>query len=573
MNKLLLSGDWVRSKYSTSWILALLLVVNYTFTGLLVQPGSTTHGINSQLFDLVSASTVALTLLASNWLVAKTKLNRVAQVAIVWLVTAIVPELPVGLWVHLISDGAETATYFSQLPVHVLSVLASCYVFGLLTAALAEGLARSRQLRRTYAGLLQVRRQLAAELDDLALEYSKPIGERLRSFVQARSKRGIDTPTELAEAIFDFSGNDLRSNVRDISASAPGSTTPKTWFGSRIGLAASSAFTKVRFDQSLGVLGLTLVASAYFVTSFWLIVGVTAAIAVALSLLVAALFWMLVGRLLNQVSARWWVFTLVNGGIYFAAINLSGLFARMFGASVDSELVLATSGMSSLLAMVLSSLESLVVRRQQLQQALEQWNVSLSESSATLNERLNLVRTNVAKHLHNNVQSQLVALALKLKGLGDAWPAGDGGADLSRDAALKSLAEIAQTADKATIKQAGIREALVELEEFWQGALKVTFENDSNSSDVIDADVALRSKVLTVLRECLTNAAKHSVDGTVRVELSLVSGKVLLRSSNKVSSTASVSQPTGVGTRTMQESTSSWRASTSDGVYLFEASF
>jgi len=202
------------------------------------------------------------------------------------------------------------------------------------------------------------------------------------------------------------------------------------------------------FSQSLGVFGTTLLAAAYFAPSYLLIGGPGAAVAIGASLAVALVIWLFIALLVGKRTARWWLWALANGGIFFASVDLAWPLAVLLGADIEESLVVATAGLTALLAMVLSSLESLVVRRKKLQEALVSWNESLVESSTVLNQRLNLVRTNLAKHLHNNVQSQLVALALKLKALGENWPTETSDTQLTRTEALQTIAGIGQVADQ-----------------------------------------------------------------------------------------------------------------------------
>jgi signal transduction histidine kinase len=573
MKKMLLSGAWVESKYSTSWILALLLVANYTGTGFLVVGVDRTYGFESHLYDFVSSSFMGLTMITVAFLLSKTRLTRVRKVLAVWLLTATVSLIPIGLLVHLGSSGKETALFIAQSPNHVLSVFASCYLFSLLSAAIAEGASRSRDLRKTYSELRDVQRKLSVELDELAATYSKPIGERLRAFAESISKDKSRSPQSLGEALFEFSGKDLRSSVSEMISQSATANSRRTNRRLAIGFKATAAFTKLSFSQSLGVFGTTLLAAAYFAPSYFLIGGPGAALAIGASLAVALVIWLFIALLVGKRTARWWIWALANGGIYFASVDLAWPLAVLLGADIEESLVVATAGLTALLAMVLSSLESLVVRRKKLQEALVSWNESLVESSTVLNQRLNLVRTNLAKHLHNNVQSQLVALALKLKALGENWPTETSDTQITRTEALQTIASIGQVADQTKSQISSFESSLTELKDFWQGALKVSIDVTPDSKSLLNTDAALSSRVLKVLRECLTNAAKHSVDGSVTIKIALQSGKIQLVSSNKVSSSSAGSKPTGLGTKTLQESTLSWKAKEENGQYLFEATF
>ena len=570
---MLLSGAWVESKYSTSWILAVLLIANYTGTGFLVIGVDRTYGFESHLYDFVSSSFMGLTLIMVAFLVSKTRLTRVRQVLAVWLLTATVSLIPIGLLVHLGSSGTETALFIAQSPNHVLSVFASCYLFSLLSAAIAEGASRSRELRKTYSELQDVQRKLSIELDEIAAAYSKPIGERLRAFGEGIKKDKSKSPRSLAEAIFEFSGRDLRSNVNEIIAESSARNSGRKKRTLAIDFRATASFTKLSFSQSLGIFGTTLLASAYFAPSYFLIGGPSAALAIGSSLVIALVIWLIIGRIVRERTARWWIWALLNGGIFFLSVDVAWPLALLLGADVEESLVIATSGLTALLAIVLSSLESLVVRRKQLQEALVRWNESLSESSMKLNQRLSLVRSNVAKHLHNNVQSQLVALALRLQAAGDSWPTDNSADGMTKSEALQILSKVGLTAEQARVKQPSFESSLVELQEFWQGALKITFEQDSEFVSLMNSDVSLSSRVLIVLRECLTNAAKHSVDGTVQVQLGVNNSTVYLMATNKVSAASKGSRPTGVGTRTIQEATTYWGVYEVDGQYIFDANF
>jgi signal transduction histidine kinase len=491
----------------------------------------------------------------------------------VWLLTATVSLLPIGLLVHLGSAGEQTSLFISQSPNHVLSVLASCYLYSLICAAIAEGLSRSRELRRAYSDLQDVQQKLSVELDELAASYSKPISERLSAFVDATARDKSSSPQSLAKSIFEFSGTDLRSSVSDMIEDSTARYSRRVGRRQAIGFKATAAFTKLSFSQSLGVFGTTLLAVAYFAPSYFLIAGLGAALAIGASLGIALAVWLLIALIIGERKARWWLWALFNGGIFFASVNLAWPLILLLGADVEESLVIATSGLTALLAIVLSSLESLVVRRKQLQEALVRWNESLSESSMKLNQRLSLVRSNVAKYLHNNVQSQLVALALKLQAAGDSWPTDNSGDEMTKSEALQILSKVGVTVEQARVKHSSFESSIAELQEFWQGALKITFEQDSEITTLLNSDASLNSRVLIVLRECLTNAAKHSVDGSVQVKLGVNNATVYLMAINKVSAASKGSRPTGVGIRTIQEATTYWAVYEVDGQYTFDANF
>jgi two-component sensor histidine kinase len=171
------------------------------------------------------------------------------------------------------------------------------------------------------------------------------------------------------------------------------------------------------------------------------------------------------------------------------------------------------------------------------------------------------------------VQSQLVALALKLQAAGDSWPTDNSADEMTKSEALQILSKVGVTVEQARVKHSSFESSIAELQEFWQGALKITFEQDSEITTLLNSDASLNSRVLIVLRECLTNAAKHSVDGSVQVKLGVNNATVYLMAINKVSAASKGSRPTGVGRRTIQEATTYWGVYEVDGQYIFDANF
>jgi hypothetical protein len=562
---------WVASRYGTSWALAILIFVNYLGTGYLVSaPDETVSGFNKHIYDGLFGLIGGLLVWGFGWVYRRKSTMSVRANLIAWVVSAAVASPVTFLLVTAFNDGGAPSEILEQQPFAMSSLLASYFGFTLLLSAINEG-------RRNLSVLRQKQRDLFASTTDsgrqvvaFASRLQTPVRERLEELVAAcKGQLNTVAPRDLADRLFTFLNVDLRSLLTDISNSdtiaehTPSRATGS--FGQRAKIASSVRV--VRFGQSLNLVATAMLPALYFLPSMWLLSGDPGAAAEAVVLAIASVVWLGVARIIGQAKQNWLLWALLNALIFGSATSLLEPLVTAFGGSLESQVAVATVFSTAFMAAASSSLESVIVRRANVQAETERMNVALQASLKVLQERLALLRKNVARHFHNNVQSKIVALALRLSSQ----------KSLSEREQQDTLAELdailaAMQIEAETVRP--IESQLAEATEFWRGALEVTANLEPAAAGLIDANAELNARVGEVLREGLTNAAKYSTDGKVQVALrALDASRVQLVMTNKrFDQLDAISQP-GVGSGLIAEAASGWSGTKVGEDFVLEVVF
>jgi signal transduction histidine kinase len=294
--------------------------------------------------------------------------------------------------------------------------------------------------------------------------------------------------------------------------------------------------------------------------------GQAGLIAELLVLATAATLWIAVSTLLGKQSGDWRLWALLNGLLFGASTLLLLVYSGLFGEPLPLDIVVATSASSGFMSAVASALQSLIVRRSSIASATESINAILRDAVAVMDARIVQLRTNVSRHFHNQVQAKIVALALKLA----AEPALD---DRVRAQSAAGLEEIEQALEVSEQTAVVFETQVDQLAEFWQGALELELQLDPAATELLAVDANLAARVVEVLREGLTNAAKHSTDGKVAVTIESDGSQVLLRMTNLRFDGLETLAPTGIGAATIGDASTSFTSGPQGKNFVLEARF
>ncbi len=551
--RFLLDGGWISSKYATSPALAIALVFNYVFTGYLVGVKDPVFGFEPHFYDLWASSLYGIAVVLVGLLLKRKDWSAATKNVATWAIGGIFGATLQFFVLLLVTGDTYIGEWLVAAPTALLSVFAACYVYTLLIASLIEGVGRTRVLRSTLSKLHNVRAHTAQELDELTATMRQPILGRLTRFAQlldARLEQGA-SGVGLASEVFDFVGNDLRPGVTAL-ANQNGAKSIR-WAGIRKVEPTLLETKKVSFDEAFGAYGAALVLASFFVPSFWYLFDLPSAVAELLVLGFAVGVWKLVSRVAGTRVANWLLWAFLNGALFFSASLFASPISRTLGGKLEQDLALTTSVISGLVAFGLSAMQSMTVRRARLQVELQRLGEELNQAVATLDARLSMIRKNVEKHFHNTVQSRLVALALRLQGLEQLSSAQV--QEFRQD--LKAALQAATVDSTVTV---AFQDRLKELSDFWTGALTIRWSLGPETLSLLGQDSELADRVMVVLREALTNAAKYSNDGSVQVEFLNRNHRLVVVASNSTKQAFWASNPTGIGTRSIDQASarSSW---------------
>ncbi len=565
----LFDSAWLASKSGGGVALAGIIAANYFVTGFLVQDASLSYnGLNVHVYDALFGGVMAASILLFSNLSRLLGWSQLTSNLATWLSASTATAIVAPTLLSLFTAGPAPGWIWESVPATITSLLASCLVFTLLIAGINEGRANLRLLRRAQLELVAVRSFSADKFDRFAAELRNPVRERVLALVsEAKSTLLVQAskPADVSDRLFAFLNSELRPLMSALADGSVASTEQLKVRSRKLPKLARSV-NKVTFSQSQNPVAICLIIGLYMVPSMAFFGGQAGLFAELLVLATAATLWMAVSTLVGKQSGDWRLWALLNGLLFGFSTLLLVVYSGLFGEPLTFDIVVATSVSSGLMAAVASSLQSLIVRRSSIATATESINATLREAVAAMDARIVQLRTNVSRHFHNQVQAKIVALALKLS----AEPALDDGV---RAQAAAGLEEIEQALDVSEQKAVAFEAQVAQLAEFWQGALELEMQLDPAAAEILNADANLAARVVEVMREGLTNAAKHSTDGKVTVALERDGSQVLLRMTNLRFDGLETLAPTGIGAATIGEASTSFTSGPQGERFVLEARF
>ena len=550
-------ASWTTTKSATSPTLAILIVVNYVGTGYLVSgPDAVSDGVNAHLLDLFWSGTMALLLLGFHLLYRRRRRTSLMNY-VAWLTSTLVASTVSLLSILALTGQMPNQAFMEQTASGVASMLATCFTFTMVITAITEGRGLRNSLRKTYSELTQTRESAVVYLEDyarkLATYSAMMLGKLMESVGPELAEAG--SPAKVAAEISRLAGGDLRDSLSQIEQEKLSLDAAK-----RV-RAKFPELRKVTTRKSTNLLGLYAIASLYLLPAALLLAGQEAMLQIALDLAITLTIQLLWFTLFGNREVQWVVLAGASSVLFAAVPIVVSLFWPVPGLAATS---FAFS--LGLIALLYTVVESTIVRRARVNAALEELNSALAESLVELERRVQQLKKSASANLHNDVQSGLLRLSLRLGSLEKF----DESSLLSTREALDYLINKSTIIESAKLDSTT---ALTQLREFWEGALEITFELQPELAEKLNAEQPILARILEVTKEALTNAAKYSTDGRVELRISEPqSGRFELSVSNRFAP-ALFKGRVGLGSGIVAENATTWRHDIASDRFALVATF
>ena len=553
--------SWIASKYATSWQVAAMIVLNYVATGYLVPAAdAASNGVSSHLLDFVWSSGMAASLLLFG-LIYKSKGRRtLIQNISAWVASTLVATALAYLTVLVISGSAPTEDYTVNLMLGTMSLLGTSISFTLLVSGFSEGRQLSRNLKKSQRELLQTRSSAVEVLSHFALQLSEPLRSmlnRLNRTIAPILKAGEESAPVIA-ALGAFIQEDLRTTISEMQ-SAPKLITQPT--EAKPKLQNRAQLLRVQVKQSVSLVGLYLLSFLFFAPASMQISGMAGLLAFSLAMLLALSAQVVLFKVMGSREIAWPVLGAVHGAILFVAV-----FFIMTPFAGDAFPTLSTAISAAVIAFLSTATQSAIVRRTKLNEALQRLNTDLRDAVVEIEKRANALKSRATRSVHNDVQAKLLRLRLQLSVQEQI------SSDMA-DESRKLLNELTQEAQASAPSTLDFEKSIAEIEAFWRDALSISTNLDNGAIALLKKDTALVERVLAVLREALTNAAKYSLDGQVQLSLSEEEGSRLVLKVTNLFNPSLPQSRTGVGTEIIDENATTWSRVRTGSQFALTATF
>jgi signal transduction histidine kinase len=515
------------------------------------------------LFDVLIIGVPAIFLLTARHLSRRTDPNRLGAPAIIALyLVAVLLRAPIIYWINTrflvepqpLFDSVRFQTLFS-----VLSMVAT------LSAAAAVGLTRERSVLTARLEAEQRRlRDTANSMEEELHEAERELRTRAREILEPEL---VDIRRMLEERLghdgADVIADRLMSSVRDVVRPASHQLATPTYLPSR----DIPAVVPVRFDVFRDEMDVPAAIRPQWLVGIFLIFLATSVVALqdtwirtlptVLSLCAMGGFLMLVkvawpSRFRTmRVASGFLLVTLLYIACFTAQYTLD---SRFFGVSnrfvqpVTSFLVTTTVAVAfTLIAIHSAHAESTRLK-------LITVNSQLMELVARMRRQLWLSHRAVALTVHGQLQSMLVATAMRLRLAAD---------DTSYALDLRRLDEVLAFLSTPGVNSVSLLDTLDELREIWSGVVVIEYEISPEALARMYEDSGLATCASEVCREAVTNAIRHGDATTIHIEAGAVTAGLGLTVVDDGQGVA-VDHHAGLGLTMMDQTCLSWTLENGD---------
>ena len=397
-------------------------------------------------------------------------------------------------------------------------------VIGIVSLLLAD----RDQYTRDYEKLMDRQAQLTRELEDLNHTIGRFIDDLMTTVREAvdsalrpiGSPAGSPSTREVVEHIVNVSEHVVRPLSQEVS-----SALPKNTLGAetqpRISFRRVFELTTVVAPFQPVVMPL-VIFMLFFSASLFLVPPRTG---VALLLLTMVGVWLshaLAARFLHSRMPQWSMVwrVVVASAIYPFGFVMSVtviLVERGYGTTIDR-----LSSISYVLIIVtlvswgLAVIPAIRGGRQEIIKEVQAATVSLLQVRARNEVRLRRDKQRLSSIIHGDIQAILMATALKLQRQKFSAQQLRDAIDHARTAIDESLKHATSPASRKTL--GSVHQSL---SDFWDGIVTLHWDIDPDLHLVVDSDEDLPETIFQVLREAITNSAKHGKAETVNISLTV----------------------------------------------------
>ena len=509
------------------------------------------------LLDVLIIGIPAIFLLTARHLSRRTDPHRLGAPAIIALyLIAVLLRAPIiyGMDASILT---EPLPFFESLKFQILSGVVT--IVATVSAAAAVGLTRERSMLTAQLEAEQWRlRETADSMEGELREAERELRTRAREILEpelVEIRRMLEE--RLGQDGADVVADRLMSSVRDVVRPASHQLATPTYLPAR----DIPAVVPVRFNVFRDKMDVPAAIRPEWLVGVFLIFLATSVVALQdawIRTLPTVLSLCAMGGLLVLVKHAWprrfRTMRVASGFLLITLLYVASFTAqytldsRFFGVSnrfvqpVTSFLVTTTVAVAfTLIAIHSEHAESTRMK-------LITVNSQLMELVARMRRQLWLCHRAVALTVHGQLQSMLVATAMRLRLTAD---------DTSNAVDLRRLDDVLTSISTPGLNSVTLLDTLDELREIWSGVIVIEYEISPEALARMYEDAGLATCASEVCREAVTNAIRHGGATTIQIEVGAVTAGLALTVVDDGQGVA-VDYRAGLGLTMMDQTCLSW---------------
>lgn len=545
---------WITSGFETSWVLALLMFVNYPVTGLAfgnLQPYK--NGPSPLEFDVVMGSSAALALILFG-LAGKRLPKRGVEFTVgAWLMTAVTANFAPLIWAVAFYPKVEIP-HLGQPVVGVTQMFTIMLTFTILIASISETRTATKSLSLQRAKLTYLSETLQAQIAEIEERLRVQVLAKLNTILSALNLKLDSGESRAPGVLANEIGEALNAGIRPLSwaiESEPAEHQMKPAQIAKPTLLKRFSYATT-LNRAVNIWALFVLIAVFDLPATNYVFGTFAVAEVFLVLLTLCAIVVLLQKFVGEKVLAAWVLvlgltglaTLVSSGFVF----LRMAFGEMSPTGEEFAIVFSFTEITLLATIFQTAADRRATQIENERLVNEQLELLVSN----LRQAVWVAKTRLARLVHGPIQSELFSAYLTL----------NQSAKLSRQQ-LKEIQEQIRNAadaltDSSTASPLPFEEQLDAMISGWREALSIELEVSPSVLGLISADQNAAACAIEVLREAINNAAKYASETSLRVLLEPNGNQFLaVMVTNPVSESANEATA-GYGTKILNEITHRW---------------
>lgn len=562
------SSKWSQS-FSIPTVFSLIIVLSaFAF------PDTFVYGISLHWADVIAAA-AAFLVFTSARLFQPNKQRENYRGLRLWLVAGFCADIAPQI-VLVMLTGKVSFDYLSTSLIGLVAYPLLMTLVGVVLAGRFNSRNRIKELNRQKAQLLLMRDTLDDEIVTVQSELSQLIHSRLSTVF---SEITANFTSEDADAV-KKSAADLREAIdvvvrplsKELAFEHQSLSSSAQQFQDKDQYLADYLSRKVRrssrenfpLRQILSPL-LTLLLSVVFIPPAMLTVyGPMASLRSAGTLILLGILMAIIRRRAGSITMASIAAVLLP--TVLAALSAFAISSAFWGFQSLTEGPVAVTLSFSLVTFGTTSFLYVTARRKGIVDQSEQTNQAIELLLSRLRQEVWVIRRELARLVHGQVQSRLLAAAMRLSKIDQPT---------SEDIALAQadvMAAISAVATGLNEEEESFTAQYSRIVDAWEGVCYITLHAERTLTALIDNDRIARTCVAEVIGEAVANAAKHSEAAAVSISLDTqVEGYVTVTITTSGELGNAESARSGYGSRIFDELTTSWERTSTEGLITLRA--
>lgn len=562
------SSKWSQSFFIPTVFSLIIVLSAFAF------PDTFVYGISLHWADVI-ASAAAFLVFSTARVLQRNKQMQNYRGLRLWLISGFCADISPQIVLVLIT-GKFSLEYIATSLIGLIAYPLLMTLVGVVLAGRFNSRNRIRELNRQKAQLLLIRDTLDDEIVTVQSELSQMIHSRLSTVFSEITtnftSENADAVKKSAAALREAIDVVVRPLSKELAFEQQALSTSAQHFKDKDQYLTDYLSRRVRrssgesiqLRQILSPLLTLLISMVFILPAMLTVYGPMPSLRSSGVLILLGTLMAIIRNRAGSVKMASIVALILPTGL--AGLVSFAISSAFWGFQTLSEGPVAVTLSFSLVTFATTSFLYVTARRKSVVEQSEQTNQAIELLLSRLRQEVWVIRRELARLVHGQVQSRLLAAAMRLSKI--AQPTSE---DISL-AQADVMAAISSVATGLNEEEESFTSQYSRIVDAWDGVCDITLHAEQTLTTLIEKDRIARTCVAEVIGEAVANAAKHSEAAAVSVTLNTdVEGYVTVTITTTGDLDKTEAAQSGYGSRIFDELTTSWERTSAEGVITLKA--